>query len=275
MAKYTIQVRTICEQYYLDANPHLCPGQVQVTNVKDICNAIWDRVFDFDFPMYPSDTKQNLCVKILMHFYMREIGLETVQLWKLFLESRLNEIMPYYVDLSQAFITLADALINNDIVEISKRDGTENEDTDRTKSGKEDRTVNGSQNSESSNTSNTTVNRENNGQNLYSDTPQDGLQDVINGTYLTNATIEKSTDLDSSNQQDNSEGSVTGTTKDDITRSETENEGRDKTYLENLNRTIKGFNGDKLEILMKYRNSLLNIPAMIIKDLNDLFMSVF
>ena len=31
-----------------------------------------------------------------MHYYTREIGFETVGLWKLKLQTKLNEIMPYY-----------------------------------------------------------------------------------------------------------------------------------------------------------------------------------
>lgn len=56
------------------------------------------KVFDFTYPReYLTDTeKAGLEEKILRHYYFREIGLETVAKWKFYLESRMNEIMPYY-----------------------------------------------------------------------------------------------------------------------------------------------------------------------------------
>ena len=46
--------------------------------------------------MFDENYRQALCTKILRHFYTREIGEETVGLWKLRLDARLNDIMPYY-----------------------------------------------------------------------------------------------------------------------------------------------------------------------------------
>lgn len=274
MAMYTMQVRTLVEQYYLDKNPGMTPEQVKTTKPKIMTDAVWDSVFDFDFPMYDGDTKQNLCSLILRHYYMREIGMETVPLWKLMLETRMNEIMPYYVQLAGTTITMAEAFINRNSTETVKRDGSENEDITRVKTGSDNRTVTGSQESTGSNTTDTTVNRENNSQELYSDTPQDGLQNVLNGTYLTNATIQKSTDGDSSNETGSTTGHVSGTTQDDLTKKENEDNTAEKNYAENLTRIISGFDGDKVETLMKYRETLLEIPKYIIRDLSDLFISI-
>lgn len=274
MAMYTMQVRTIVEQYYLDKNPGMTPEQVKTTKPKIMTDSVWDSVFDFDFPMYEGDTKQNLCSLILRHYYMREIGMETVTLWKLMLETRMNEIMPYYVQLAGTTITMTEAFINRNSTETVKRDGSENEDITRVKTGSDNRTVTGSQDSTSSNTTDTTVNRENNSQDLYSDTPQDGLQNVINGTYLTNANVQKSTDADSSNETGSTTGHVSGTTQDDLTKKENEDNIAEKNYAENLTRIISGFDGDKVETLMKYRETLLEIPKYIIRDLNDLFISI-
>lgn len=56
------------------------------------------KVFDFTYPRkyLTDDEKEALEEKILRHYYFREIGLETVAKWKFYLESRMNEIMPYY-----------------------------------------------------------------------------------------------------------------------------------------------------------------------------------
>lgn len=92
MATYTTQVRTICEQY---------AGYPESVGYYDIFNAIDNarqEIFTVDYPMYIGGSKRDLENKILRHYYMREIGLETVGLWKHFLNTRMLEIMPYYCD---------------------------------------------------------------------------------------------------------------------------------------------------------------------------------
>ena len=56
------------------------------------------KIFDFDYPHRNLTEVENkhLQMKILRHYYFREIGVETVGKWKFYLESRMNEIMPYY-----------------------------------------------------------------------------------------------------------------------------------------------------------------------------------
>ena len=92
MATYTTQVRTICEQY---------AGYPESVDYPDIFNAIDNartQIFTENYPMYIGGNKRDLENKILRHYYMREIGLETVGLWKHFLNTRMLEIMPYYCD---------------------------------------------------------------------------------------------------------------------------------------------------------------------------------
>ena len=90
MSKYTTEVRYICE-YYSGATE-----SAGFNSIEDILNNSWNKVFDFDFPLFDENYRQALCTKILRHFYTREIGEETVGLWKLRLDARLNDIMPYY-----------------------------------------------------------------------------------------------------------------------------------------------------------------------------------
>ena len=96
MSKYTTEVRYICENY---ANQTESKGYNSVQNILD--NS-WDKVFDFDFPIFDENYREPLCKKILKHFYTREIGEETVGLWKLRLDDRMNEIMPYYNQLYES-----------------------------------------------------------------------------------------------------------------------------------------------------------------------------
>lgn len=86
MARYTIQVRSIVE----DVTPDFVGGYS--ARLKTAAPLI----FDFDFPIWDEEHRQELEVKILRHYFNKEIGLETVSLWQFYLETKLNEIMPYY-----------------------------------------------------------------------------------------------------------------------------------------------------------------------------------
>jgi hypothetical protein len=101
-----------------------------------------------------------LCTKIIKHYYTREIGEETYGLWKLRLETRMNEIMPYYNKLYTAWLQEFNPLY----------------DTDLTR----DHVLTRESNTDGSQNGTTRV--------LFSDTPQGSLQNVENQTYLTNAT---------------------------------------------------------------------------------------
>ena len=88
MSKYTMEVRYICEQL---ANATI---EIQVGDVPGIIEKAAPQIFDFDFPICNEDYRKTLEEKILLHFYLREIGQETVGEWKLRLMQTLQEIMP-------------------------------------------------------------------------------------------------------------------------------------------------------------------------------------
>ena len=90
MSKYTTEVRYICE---VAAGLKESEGY---SSIDTIINKAIPKIFDFSFPIYDENYRKVLQRKILKHYYTREIGPETVALWKLFLDRRLNEIMPYY-----------------------------------------------------------------------------------------------------------------------------------------------------------------------------------
>lgn len=110
MSKYTTELRFICEHF-----AHYDESQGYMEIDKVIEKAI-PAIFNFDFPLFDPEYKNVLCTKILKHYYTREICCETYGRWKLFLESRLNEIMPYYNQLYESeklkFNPLADTDMN-------------------------------------------------------------------------------------------------------------------------------------------------------------------
>ena len=90
MSKYTTEVRFICEEAAgLDES-------VGYNDVNDVVTAAYPKIFDSSLPFYNEETKTRLLPKILLHYYQREIGFETVGLWKFKLNQKLREILPYY-----------------------------------------------------------------------------------------------------------------------------------------------------------------------------------
>lgn len=275
MADYTVQVRTILEHYYKQANPLLHPWEISNIKPKVMCQMMYSNVFDFDFPQLASMSKQDLCSMILMHYYTREIGLETVGLWKQFLETRMNEIMPYYVELEATKISLADAMETRNLSEITERNGDENRDSTRNNLTDANSTVafKGSRVDDRDGTSNESSAYK--GKNLFSDTPQNGLQNVEDETYLTNATLDENSSNDSKSFRETNVSENDSSQQGHNELNENVSENENKNYNETLNKTYKGFDGNKVETLMAYRKSIMQIPRMIINDLADLFMGVY
>ena len=110
MSNYTLELRHICEHY-----AGLSPEEIMFSNPDEIIAAARAHVFDFDYPLYDPDHKEELETKILYHYYMREIGAETPGLWKLYLTRTLREIMPYYNELYHSAALEYDPLIDVDI----------------------------------------------------------------------------------------------------------------------------------------------------------------
>ena len=110
MSNYTMELRHICEHY-----AGLSPEEIMFANPDEIIAAARPHVFDFQYPLYDPDHKEELETKILYHYYMREIGAETPGLWKLYLTRTMREIMPYYNELYHSAALEYDPLIDVDI----------------------------------------------------------------------------------------------------------------------------------------------------------------
>ena len=202
MAEYTTEVRSICEFY---AGLRESKGQNDVMNIIERSRG---SIFDFSYPIFDPSYKAVLETKILSHYYTREIGEETVGLWKHRLNSKLNEIMPYYNKLYESEAMKIDPLTNIFKKIEGNKNGTENgEDTriidaqiDGTKSTHESGNVIDSKvKHDNGSSGSTTTNNEDNHNtesydnyheeldhtDKYSDTPQSQVTGLDNG-YLTN-----------------------------------------------------------------------------------------
>lgn len=254
MSKYTTEVRFICE-----VNSGLNES-VGCSKIEDVITGAIPKIFDFDFPIFDESYRSVLERKILKHFYTREICEETVGLWKLRLNTRLNEIMPYYNKLYKSELLdfnplYTDNLKRERITKLNSKRETGN-------NGKVDTTNNSNSQGSGSGTTN------NNSSDLYSDAPQGSLSGVESGTYLTNARKINDTTKSSSNTSNNS--SANGKVVSSENGSDDFNSTED--YLE----SVSGYAGvNASDLLKKYREIFLNIDMMIIDNLEDLFFQLW
>lgn len=299
MSKYTTEVRYICETI---AGLNESVGYADVEQVIKNC---LPKVFDFNFPIFDESYRSVLETKILRHYYTREIGLETVGLWKLKLSTKLNEIMPYYNKLYKSELIEFNPLYDVDLTRERKIEGkgtkdtengenrsgsnntetTQNNDSTVTETGDNKGTTNG--------TANGTQNQNTNGSgtNMYSDTPQGAITDLQAGRYLTNATIDSATNTfagtssdtttqtteNTNNSSVDSSGSVDGTTESDFN---SKMDGFSNTTLSNTEDYLEhviGSNGGESfsKRINDYRTTFINIDMMVINDLEDLFFGLW
>ena len=212
MAKYTITIKTLIDNNF----------DFQMTN----------------YPIFDENYRETLNHNILYHYYENEIGFETAPLFRLYLNQRLNEIMPKYNELYKAQKKLIDEnlLLNN--VNLTE-------------------TLSGQNATTTSSTSQSTNSGTSNNKNLFQDTPQGQISntDINNQTWATNLTLDSNTSNNTINDSSSATGSGTN------------------SYL----KTIIGNNGGKfnIDILNDIKNNLMNIDLMIINELYDLFMQIF
>lgn len=198
-------------------------------------------LFDFQYPLLVEE-KTEFEQRIINHYLMRRINYETVLLFKINLENKLNEIMPKYN-------MLFSKLNGWDIFKAGKTTreysdtGTSSNTTTNSTRGNGTASSNGS--------------TENSGDTAYSDTPQSQISDVSDNSYIseytknrTGGTTENSTTTENKTE---SSGTDNGTTTKNIT--------------ETVNRTVD----NTLDIYIKFQNEYNNIYSMIYKELDCLF----
>jgi len=313
MSKYTTEVRFICESY---------AGLEESTgyeNVDEVISKARSKIFDFNYPIFDEAYRPVLETKILLHFYTREICEETVGLWKLRLKAKLNEIMPYYNKLYQSELLDINPLYDVDYTKEGKR----NLDEDNTRTNNLTRnSINGGQDIRTGTSTDSgqdvrvgsterggedttsTASRDKYSEwNLYSDTPQGGIEGIIgaedepdledNG-YLTNARHILHDGDGTSGSSTTEYGGTTDTT-DSVTYGKTNNNS-DTTTFGKTNRTTDtgntSFSGNTLEdytervfgkmpgksmsqLLVEFRNTFLNIDMNIIEELRSLFFNLW
>lgn len=259
MSKYTTEVRFICESMAG------LTDSVGYNSVDNILESAVDKIFDFQFPIFDPSYRKVLCKKILKHYYTREIGAETVGLWKLWLDARLNEIMPYYNEMYRSVAIQYDPTHNVNLTTTHKGTGTES--------------ANKRYNNEGvlefrNNHKDTYVGNETNRTDSiskFSDTPQGMLQGVDTGAYLTNATKNDGEVVGTANNERQIEENNMHET------SHTGTENNDVTNTDDWIQTVIGKTGGEsiTKMLVEFRKAIVNVDMMIIDELKDLFINLW
>ena len=256
MSDFTSELRFICET---EAGLSESKGYNSIT---DIIEEARPKIFSFDYPIFDENHRVELETKIIRHFYTREIGLETYGLWKLKLESRMNEIMPYYNEMYKTAAIEYNPI--NDVDYVKTHAGTnEVNTTSKTMSASEGTSERDISSSSTGSTSNDTTSWD-----LYNDTPQGSVQNIENETYLTNAR-KNTEDYDGTSTN-------TSTTNDDTQYTDnrtvdgTNKETGTDSYIETMKGKVGTYSFSKM--IKEYREQVLNIDMMIINDLENLFM---
>lgn len=196
-------------------------------------------IWDFDYPSYyKGDAKKAFEQKVIDHYYFRQIGQETVGRFLKCFRSRINDIMPYYLQLykSQEIMdAIEDPFGNIDIVETFEQTST----------GTSNATNTGTSSGASSNDFT----------HKFSNTPQQSISNVE--LFMSEASIDKTTVQDESNSNLSSTGTSSGTVQ--------------HTFTKKGNQGVNTYAHDMKE----FRETFLNIDLMIIEDLNDLFLKVY
>ena len=169
------------------------------TRISDLSSVARETIFDFDYPLSENVDKEKFETLILDRFLMRRLAYETYTAWHIALRVKINEIMPYYNK-------LFDAMSEWNLF----KDG---------ESGTREKEIGATSETDS----------------RYSKLPQNEIDDVKNGTYMTDYTL----------GQNESNG--------------TENE----TYTKD--------NSNKIDTYTKYLQENTKIMNLIYKDLDSLF----
>lgn len=236
MAKYTIELRKVCNIYTREVvenwfkdyniNDYLRPEEIQILNK----NNMW--------------SKEKLAKKIVDHYYMREIGFETPALFAHYAKITMQEIMEEKLPLLYSRAIEYDPLINVDFTETFSR------------------TIDSEGTTENSGTSESSSDSTSSNLGINNNTPQQRItkQNLDSGIYATNT-----------NQNDATTAIEDSTT----TSSNSSNDSSMEEHYSRTQRGNSGVSATAQKMVEQYRDNIRAIDKEIIEELNILFMGLY
>ena len=237
MAKYTIELRKIIDNYYSREEveswfkDYCIENYLRPDQIETILNAnIW--------------SKDRLASQIVDHYYMREIGYETIGLFKHYAKVYMREIMERYLPLIYSNSIEYNPLINVDYEETFTRNITGSGESS------------GESSSESSSSNNAS------GLSVNSDTPQGQITkaNILAGNYASNTGASET------------ESSISDETSS--SNSTTNSNTTDETYSKKV-KGNSGVSATSQKMIQQFRENIISINSDIIKELDKLFMGLY
>ena len=191
-------------------------------------------IFDFDYDLSENVSRETFEKNILNHYLMRRINFDTVTLFKIMLENKLNEIMPKYnilFDKTRGFDIFKSGVHTREYSEIKNETNTNTNEL----------------------TSNLTVKSDSSNETGFSDTPQSNIADIKNNKYLTEFT--NNNNISNSVNSGKTTNNGNGTNTSDI----------------NISETVTNTVDNEVDVLLKFQSDFNNIMSLIYKDLDCLF----
>lgn len=210
--------------------------------IKDLAKIGRNTIFNFDYPLSSHISKEKFETMILNHYLMRRINFDTLTAFRIQLDVKLNEIMPIY---NKMFDSLENWNIFED-GETTKRESIDVRNID----------VNSNTNNEVD--SNTTNSIENTQDLRNSKLPQNQIQNVKDGKYLSEY------NYNTNNTNSNDTSKQTGKSNNTTNTNDKNNE----------NETIKRSPADKISIYKSMQDDIKSIYTLIFDDLDELFYGV-
>lgn len=239
MSKYTIELRKLFENniYYKPLYTRQdIEGWFMDYNLEDYLTGEQIQSIE-NWGLF---NKQKLASKIIDHYYMREIGLETPSLFKHYAKVKMQELMEEYLPLIYSASIKYDPLVNVDYTETFNRSASgENQGTS---------------------TGGTTSSSNSSSLNVSSDTPQGQISKsaILEGKYASTT---------SANDNEISDSTQTST-------SSTGTNSNQEEYVKKI-KGNSGISATAQKMVLQYRENIRALEKEIIENLNDLFMNLY
>lgn len=281
---YTMRLDEIIDQIWIDDHENEL-GDLEDINtwreararIKERISYASTQIFNFDYPCYGGQEERTaLQEHILKTYYTRNICSSSFIRWLIYLEDRLHDIMPKYVEIYNAQLKL----IASDIFNPYHIEETKRNTYDKSNSSKDESTsnTNNSVNSSSSSATKGTDDTLSKEVTKFSNTPQALASAVESGdsiplNYLSSM---GTTENDSKNKYDSSANANESSNANTLSSDERSYNSSEQRF-ENFIRDTKG-NLSKLnnaQLIKDYEDVILNIEKMISDELKDLFYLIY
>lgn len=206
------------------------------------------------YPIFDENYRAKLNEKIVAHYALREIGSETPQMFVFYLGRTMREQMDYFNQLYLSAQRKFDPFITSDI----------RQEMDSTSTNESSGKSSGEQSNKSTANSTSDTKADNSSMTFNSEFPQTRIDDFKQ--FATSASQTDSLGNTHTSTQQDSTATATSTSNTDYAHSSDKGNSTSHTI---------GTSGSQSQLLLDWRNTMLNVDMMVINSLEDLFMGMW